>query len=427
MGKETSPWIVGDYWLDKRRDGKSPEIWQIARSERGTIIYRSTRKRELEAAKAELNAYVDMQKAKRRQDASAALIAPMLFTYWNEVGKDLINNDQTARSIRTFLAFLMQDEAGVQAVATDMTPMLFERFRKWRMGRHGFEGLIWFGQTFDYASEGVAGSTVQRNINDIRAAIYHAEKNHRLTSAPAIGDVDQKFKSANKSRILTDQEMGRIAWYCYHFPDMFRFVALQIATSVRPMAALKFDPARQYDERSGMIDLQPGMAPQTKKRNAIIPAIRPMRPVLRAWAREGADQVGSRKTAWRKMRKVLGLSGDVEPKTIRYTVATWLYEMEWVPERQISEMLGHVVEDNRGLARTSKIYAKYRAERMGKVVAGLTMIWMRISREARRYASDHILTTGENGRRIIAPSDLPIHDQKARITKHFSHGGRDRD
>lgn len=31
MPREDSPYIVGDFWLDKRRDGKSPDTWQIAR------------------------------------------------------------------------------------------------------------------------------------------------------------------------------------------------------------------------------------------------------------------------------------------------------------------------------------------------------------------------------------------------------------
>lgn len=47
--------------------------------------------------------------------------------------------------------------------------------------------------------------------------------------------------------------------------------------------------------------------------------------------------------------------------------------MDWIPERQISEMLGHTSEDGRGLARTSLIYAKYRPEKMGKIVRGLTI------------------------------------------------------
>src|SRR3546814_1312739 len=31
MAKDTSPFVVGEYWLDKRRDGKAGNVWQIAR------------------------------------------------------------------------------------------------------------------------------------------------------------------------------------------------------------------------------------------------------------------------------------------------------------------------------------------------------------------------------------------------------------
>ena len=86
-----------------------------------------------------------------------------------------------------------------------------------------------------------------------------------------------------------------------------------MVTSVRPTAANNFDPARRYDDRSHLIDLQPDALPQSKKRNAIIPAILPVRPVLRAWAMDGASWVKSRKTAWRTMRRALELPEDIHP------------------------------------------------------------------------------------------------------------------
>ena len=81
---------------------------------------------------------------------------------------------------------------------------------------------------------------------------------------------------------------------------MFRFVVMQFATAVRPQAALAFISATQF--QNGPIDLHPTAAPQTKKRKAIELALRPLRPVLLAWARDGANLVMSHKTAWRIMR-----------------------------------------------------------------------------------------------------------------------------
>jgi integrase len=393
MGRETSPYIVGEFWLDKRRDGKSPEVWQIARYETGSrsVIYRSTRKRSLEDAKAVIHAHVEAERAKGHQDPRDARVIPMLFLYWKEKGRKNINHDQTARSLRTFIGFLDQDEAGLNAVVTDMVPALFERFREWRMGRHTFH-WTWGDKEGDYASEGVAGDTVDRNLNDIRAAIGHAEDNMRINYAPKIKAVDRVYLNPLRERVLTLDELARIAWYAYHSPALFRFVALQLCTSVRPEAAKKFDPMSQYNDRTGLIDLQPDAAPRTKKRNAIIPAIRPMRVVLRAWARDGYDPVDSNKTAWRVMRKALGLSDDVFPKTIRHTIATWLYADEAVPEREIEAMLGHATE----LRRTSQIYAKYDPARLRNATRALTTIWRDISTEARRFAADHLLTTGRN-------------------------------
>src|SRR5690606_11200591 len=131
--------------------------------------------------------------------------------------------DQTGRSIRTFIAFLAQDRIGAQAVVTDLNPALMERFREWRMGPHRFS-VPWGGQQVNYESKGVSGATVQRNINDIRAAVHHAQANLRVPMVPKIKDIDQRYRSAPRERVLTIEEMGRIAWYASHNPDLFRFV-----------------------------------------------------------------------------------------------------------------------------------------------------------------------------------------------------------
>lgn len=420
MSRETSPFIVGDFWLDKRRDRKSPEIWQITRYSPTSRcpVYCSTHSRDLEVAKAAIISHAANEQAKRKQEPSEARVIPMLILYWKEKGHKNINHDQTARSLRTFIGFLMQDEAGMNAVVTDMVPALFERFREWRMGPHSFS-LEWGGETFDYSSKGVAGDTVDRNLNDIRAAINHAEDNMRIPFAPKIRAVDERYLNPLRERVLTEDELARIVWYAFHFPALFRFVALQMVTSVRPDAAKKFNPGNQYDDRFGLIDLQPGAAPRTKKRNAVIPVIRPMRPVLRAWAKDGYKPVGSNKTAWRKMRAVLGLSADVHPKTIRHTIATWLYNDPDVPERQVSEMLGH--EGN--LRRTTKLYAKYDPNRLREAVAALTTIWLRISRMARAYSADHLLTTGHRN----APFMIVSRGDKVYENRVFKRGGRGKD
>jgi integrase len=387
---------VGDYWLDQRRDGRAKGIWQVARYDAASrsVVYRSTRTADVDEAQAFIHAYVERERAKaQRQDPHDARVIPHLFLYWRERGMHLANADQTQRSLKTFMGFLYQDEVGMNAVVTDLVPATIDRFRAWRMKPHAFE-VDWIDGPFAYRSEtGVSGDTVDRNLNDVRAAINHAADNMRIAYAPRIRGVETKHKNPLRERVLTMDELGRIFWYArQHSPALFRFVALQLCTSVRPEAAKRFNAREQYNDRTKLIDLQPQAQARTKKRNAIIPAIRPMQVVLRAWARDSFAPVESNKTAWRNMRKALGLSADVFPKTIRHTIATMLYTDPNVPERQVSEMLGHEGK----LSRTTKLYAKYDPARLREAVAALTMIWRRISREARRFGADHLLTTGRN-------------------------------
>src|SRR3546814_9859122 len=80
MAKDTSPFVVGEYWLDKRRDGKAGNVWQIARysAESRSIIYRSTKRGDLEDAKGVLLAFVNQERAKGRQTAEEAGVLQQL-------------------------------------------------------------------------------------------------------------------------------------------------------------------------------------------------------------------------------------------------------------------------------------------------------------------------------------------------------------
>lgn len=409
MGRADEPYRVGDYWLEYRRDRKNKpdakKIWQVARYDAASrsVIYRSTRTVDLDDAKAYIHAFVEGERAKEpQQDPHDARVIPQLFLYWKERGRGLVNADQTQRSLKAFMGFLYQDSVGMNAVVADLIPATIERFRAWRMRPHAFE-IDWVDGPYSYATDkGVSGDTVDRNLNDIRAAINHAADNMRVQYAPRIKGVEQKHKNALRERVLSLDELARIAWYArHHSPALFRFVALQVCTSVRPEAAKRFDPREQYNDRTKLIDLQPHAQARSKKRNAIIPAIRPMQVVLRRWQKDNFVPVDSNKTAWRQMRKALGLSADVFPKTIRHTVATTLYQNPAVPKEQISEMLGH--SGMIKMSRTSMLYAKYDPKRLGETVKALTTIWMDISKAAKAFDADHLLTTGRGeGGKFVA-------------------------
>ena len=183
MAREDSPYTAGDYWLDKRRDGKSPDIWQIATysTESRSVVYRSTKCRtvELEHAKGVIRAHDEAQRSKGKgQDTRQAALLPHLFNYLREHGPDVKRVDTIKSSFRAWIGFLQQDELGTGARVADVTKSMTARFRRWRMAPHEYT-VEWNGKPYVQKSKGVTGETVQRNIEDLRSALNHAEGGSR--------------------------------------------------------------------------------------------------------------------------------------------------------------------------------------------------------------------------------------------------------
>jgi hypothetical protein len=256
MSRENSPLIVGDYWLDKRRDGKSPHIWQIATYSEAarSIVYRSTKRRTLDEAGAVLRAHEAEQRSKERgQDASHAELLPHLFNYLREHGPDVKRLDTVKSSFRAWIGFLMQDELGTGATVADVTKSMVARFRRWRMAPHAY-AVEWNGKLFKNDSSGVTGETVQRNIEDLRSALHHGEAERRIV-APRVPSVDRKLRSDARDTVLTTKQLGAMLGYAKDDIAAYRWIALMIATASRPGPALAFDPEMQWHE--DVIDLQP--------------------------------------------------------------------------------------------------------------------------------------------------------------------------
>lgn len=388
MPREDSPYIVGEFWLDHRRDGASPDIWQAATYKRGSrqVVYKSTKCRDIADAKPWLDSYWDKQRAKQSQPVDEAKVVPALFNYWDEHGKKAERPDSIACSIRLFLGFLMQDEAGVNLTMDQADRALFKRFIDWRMHPHSYE-VPWGDKTISGASEGVKGETVQSDLSRVAAALNRQEDFGRIPVAPKVPGVDKKLRSQPREYLYTVDQMGAIMWVAAHDVDMFRWLLLQLGTIVRPEAALLFDPRTQWRDSYGLIDLHPVGKPRTRKRNPVVPAIPELVPFLEAWARDGAIIVKSRKRAWRTIRRVLSLPQDAVPKTIRYSVATLMRNQYRVDHEQVEVLLGHRVYKG-----VSERYAKYDPHYMAESAEALSKIFQRVAAAAYQFGAVHLLS-----------------------------------
>lgn len=392
---------VGKFWLDKRRDGKSPDIWQIASySEKArSVVYRSTKCRtvEVEQAQAVLRAYeADSRSKAKDQPADHSELLPHLFNYLREHGPDVKRLDTVKSSFRAWIGFLQQDQLGTDAVVADVTKSMVARFRRWRMAPHAYE-VEWNSKLFKNTSKGVTGETVQRNIEDLRSALHHAEAEGRIT-APKVPSVDRKLRSNPRDTLLTEKQLGAILGYAQDDIEAYRWIALMLATAARPGAALAFNPAEQW--LGEILDLHPEGEDKTDKRNAVVPVIDPLLPILADWQESPHEIVKSRKRWWNTMCRVLGLGDNVDPYTIRHTVSTFMDE-EGVPGAQLSAITGHL-PSHRGVARTtSRHYLHYDPRNCPKAKQALTKLFQSVEEAATSWRADHLRTTPIRGKPIM--------------------------
>lgn len=393
MSRETSPFVYGEFWLDQRRDGRANGIWQIASysPKNRSVIYRSTKQDDLERAKPVLVAYAEKQKAAGPQPADAAWIVPQLLLYFDEHGAHVTTQRGAitiAGSLRLFIGFLMQDEIGPGATIADLNPQVFERFRHWRMGPHECT-VPWKGKDYPHSSKGVRGKSVQRNLDDVRAALNHATLNGRIPYAPKVPPVKEAFRSPPRDIRLTIKQMGAMLGFAWDETEMRRWLQLMIATAARPDACLAFDPAGQW--RGAIINMHPPGWKMTKKRNPALPVIEPLKPILNEWHANPHKPACSRRRQWASMRKALKLDDAIVPKTIRHTIATEL-RARGVGYEETELVLGHRV-----YSKTTEVYAKYDPTYLAKAKAALTTIFEEVQAEASQWLADHLRTTDKFG------------------------------
>jgi hypothetical protein len=396
MGREEKRlFTVGPFWLAKREQSPFLQIrWYDERAKvtRG----KSTRCRTLDDAIPVILAHHEAWRAKQRQEPEEALAVALFLHFWNERGKTRRNAATVASSLRIFMAFLDQD-VGMGVAVAGLNKDLFERFMAWRARPHSY-AIDWQGKTFAHSSKGVSGEAVQRNLDDVRAALNYAV-GKQLPWAPKVPAVALEKRSPPRDVTLTIEQLGAIVAYAAYDIEALRWVLGMIATAARPDAVLKWNIAEQWKGEPNF-DTHPHGEPRTKKRNAVVPLIPEFRPWLEAWKECPHKVVRSRKTWWRTMRAALGLPANIVPKTIRHTIATQLRSRA-VPMDEISGLLAHVGEH-----RITAGYAKYDPNRLPHAKQQLSAIWQEVCAAAKEWHANQFRVSPAYKRPILVVRKL---------------------
>lgn len=400
MSRKDSPYVLDDLWIEKRKDGKSPGIWQIRTYNKETRSrhYISTDSRDIEDAKRALDIYHAERSLEFGLKDGNAVVALLCMQYEQEYASKTISASSLSANIRIFVSFLKQDEVGIGARLSDLNPQVFERFRIWRMNKHQYE-ITWQHKLYQHSSSGVVGETVSKNLDDVRAALNYAVSMGRVTSVPKVPRVKMEYRSPPRDRVLSSSELGSIIGYASFDPPMLRWVLLMLATAMRPEAALKLNVSAQFRAEHQLLDLHPFGAPRTKKRNPTIPVIPEFLPWLLSsndnFVTQGPSAFASMKRRWRTMRRELNLGREVVSKTIRHTVGTRLRSLG-APFDQITALMGHQESNS-----TTAVYAKYDPNFIGEVKSGLSAIWNDAIAQADAWREEHCRDMSSNRKGVF--------------------------
>ena len=158
-------------------------------------------------------------------------------------------------------------------------------------------------------------------------------------------------------------------------PDHLRLMLMiLIGTACRPEAALELSGSQlDFDDR--LIDLNPRGRAQTKKFRPVVKMPDALAVVL-ANAPSGrlvtfqGRPVKKINKAWRGMRAAAALDEEVNPYSIRHTVARWMRQ-NGVPAWEVAAQLGHKSRD----FRTTELYAAFDPAYLRNAVRAIDLLF----------------------------------------------------
>ena len=327
---------IGDYWLSQQ--ARSPSwcrTWFDPQTRQTRRV--SLRTTDLDEAKQRLTDWFVLEHTKKEETPSDVTLAELFARYYTQKGSTLRSADSVQRALRDWL-----DYHGDATVAQACTLQRQVQFREYLARERG-----------------LSASSIRTTLIIGKGALNWAWKRGEISAPPYI-ELVKKGRAQPKGRPLAVSEVARF----YDGADwhLRAFVALMIASAGRTTAVLEltFD---QIDFEHDLIHLNPRGREQTNKYRPSIKIPGEIRPWLlleRERSPCGApvhfrgQPIKSIRSVWRSRRAELDMDGDVQPYSLRHTMARWLRKSS-VPAWEVSAQLGHKQEG----ASTTEIYAPF--------------------------------------------------------------------
>ena len=312
---------LGVYWLSKQ--SRSPawcRTWfdtaarQTKRASLGTADFDEAKQKLTDWFVGQHNQITEPNKAQE------PCLAEVLSRYYEQHAAKLPSAGRAKISLRYWLEFW--GEAEVSDVASLVRQ---EEFNAWLRKR------------------GQSDGSIRRIQTSGRAAINRAWKRGEISRPIPIHMVPVRDEPPKGRPLDLEEVSALLAASPKHLQD---FILWGVATGSRPQALVDLR-WRQVDLRAGLINLNSPGRPQTKKYR---PTVRMPHNLLEMVGGPGnsgdapiaykGSPVKSVRNAWRKARAAAELGDQVQPYSLRHTVARWL-RMSGVPAWQVAAQLGH--------------------------------------------------------------------------------------
>jgi integrase len=341
---------VGEWWLSQRSgspawyatsyDGAAQRTRRVSL---GTDDFEQARQRLLER-------YLEQHRPQSAPAETVAL-ADILLDYYKSHGSQA----RSAGSVRTSCGYWVEF-FGEASIAEATKPPQLEAFIAHLTG------------------QGFATAYIQRILGVGKAALQRAWRRGEIAGAPYIPSVKVDYGEP-LGRPLKSAELARLL---REAPDHLRLMLMiLIGSACRPEAALELTGAQlDFDDR--LIDLNPRGRAQTKKFRPVVKMPDALASVL-ANAPSGrlvtfqGRPVKKINKAWRGMRQAAELDEEVNPYSIRHTVARWMRQ-NGVPAWEVAAQLGHKSRDYR----TTELYAAFDPAYLQNAVRAIDLLFEKL-------------------------------------------------
>ena len=338
---------VGEWWLSQRSGSPAwyaacydAEAQRTRRVSLGTDDFEQAQQRLVER-------YLEQHRPQNAPAETVAL-ADILLNYYKTHGSQA----RSGGSVRTSCGYWV-DFFGEASIAEATKPLRLEAFIA-HLGAQEFSTAY-----------------IQRILGVGKAALQRAWRRGEIAGAPYIPSVKVDYGEP-LGRPLKIAELARLL---REAPDHLRLMLMiLIGTACRPEAALELSGSQlDFDDR--LIDLNPRGRAQTKKFRPVVKMPDALAVVL-ANAPSGrlvtfqGRPVKKINKAWRGMRAAAALDEEVNPYSIRHTVARWMRQ-NGVPAWEVAAQLGHKSRDYR----TTELYAAFDPAYLRNAVRAIDLLF----------------------------------------------------